>query len=255
MQKLNVDGGFDGLDDFVVKMKLRSFAKKMTIMDFLQAIDDRHSVRRYTPMPLGDELVERLRDAVDECNAQSGLHIQLVLDEPKAFDCWLARYGKFSGVTHYFAMIGDKGIERFDEQIGYYGEYLVLLAQTLGLNTCWVGLSYTKIPEALDLGVNEKLRCVIALGHGAEAGKKHHSKPIEKVVECEGEMPTWFKDGVVAALKAPTAINQQKFKFSLLGDHQVRARAGLGFYAKVDLGIVKRHFEIAAGIENFSWAD
>lgn len=46
-------------------------------------------------------------------------------------------------------------------------------------------------------------------------------------------------------LMAPTAMNQQKFTFTLKGD-KVRADAGLGFYAKVDLGIVKYHFELGA---------
>jgi hypothetical protein len=34
-----------------------------------------------------------------------------------------------------------KKSDDLDEKVGYWGEQLVLLAQTLGLNTCWVGLS------------------------------------------------------------------------------------------------------------------
>lgn len=56
-----------------------------------------------------------------------------------------------------------------------------------------------------------------------------------------------------AALLAPTAVNQQKFTFSRQGD-RVTPRASLGFYSKIDLGIVKYHFELAAGRENFTWA-
>ena len=66
-------------------------------------------------------------------------------------------------------------------------------------------------------------------------------------------MPDWFKSGVEAALLAPTAMNQQKFLFSFDGN-RVSAKAGMGFYAKVDLGIVKYHFEVGAGTENFEWA-
>ena len=51
---------------------------------------------------------------------------------------------------------------------------------------------------------------------------------------------------------APTAINQQKFYIEKTGD-EVEITAGLGFYAKVDLGIVKYHFETGAGKENFKW--
>lgn len=38
--------------------------------------------------------------------------------------------------------------DNLDERIGYYGEQLVLLAQALGLNTCWAGLSYRKVNGA-----------------------------------------------------------------------------------------------------------
>ena len=58
---------------------------------------------------------------------------------------------------------------------------------------------------------------------------------------------------VACALLAPTAINQQKFKFSLHDGNKVSVKAGLGFYSKVDLGIVKYHFEIGAGVKNFEW--
>ncbi len=46
-----------------------------------------------------------------------------------------------------------------------------------------------------------------------------------------------------AAMLAPTAINQQKFYFELLPDNCVRAICKSGPYAKMDLGIVKYHFE------------
>ena len=58
----------------------------------------------------------------------------------------------------------------------------------------------------------------------------------------------------MAAL-APTAVNQQKFLFILIGDRQVKAEATGGFYSQIDLGIVKLHFELGAGKENFEWVD
>ena len=59
-------------------------------------------------------------------------------------------------------------------------------------------------------------------------------------------LPDWFQKGVKAALLAPTAMNQQKFQFILNGS-QVSAKAGYGFYTKLDLGIVKYHFELGSG--------
>lgn len=49
-----------------------------------------------------------------------------------------------------------------------------------------------------------------------------------------------------------SAMNQQKFMF-MLEENKVMAKAGKGFYTKLDLGIVKYHFEIGAGKEVFQW--
>ena len=48
-------------------------------------------------------------------------------------------------------------------------------------------------------------------------------------------------------------MNQQKFTFALSGN-RVSVKAGIGFYTKIDLGIVKYHFEAGAGTEHFVWA-
>ena len=143
----------------------------------------------------------------------------------------------------------------WEEKVGYYGEKVVLLAQTLGLNTCWVGLTYKKIPGAFQLREGDIVHCEISLGYGANQGVQHPLKPIEKFYEADGEVPAWFKAGMEAALLAPTAINQQKFKFFLRDGNKVEARPlrSMAGYTVIDLGIVKCHFEIGAGMENFIW--
>lgn len=217
-----------------------------------EAMETRHSVRSYTDRKIEGEVKEQLLTAVKRCNHESGLHMQLVLDEPKAFSGFMAHYGKFSGVRNYIAVVGKKGPE-LDETCGYYGERLVLFAQRLGLNTCWVALTYKKVPGVLKMGKEEKLIAVIAVGYGENSGVPHKSKPMADVCSVNGTMPEWFRKGMEAALLAPTAVNQQKFFFSLDGD-QVSAKAGRGFYTKLDLGIVKYHFTIGAGNQNFTWA-
>lgn len=224
-------------------------------MTILEAIRQRHSVRSYTEQPIGAEAVTALQEAIDACNRESGLNIQLITDEPKAFGTSLmARYGKFSGVRNYLAMVGHKNDAHLDGKVGYYGERLVLLAQQLGLNSCWVGLTYKKQADVVQIAADERLRCVIALGYGTTQGVAHKVKDVGKVCRSRtGEMPDWFCRGLAAALLAPTALNQQKFKFTLLPENQVEAKAGMGYFSKVDLGIVKYHFEQGAGMENFSW--
>lgn len=221
-------------------------------MDLQEAMKKRHSVRTYTAQKITGDVKEKLQQMLTQCNGESGLHMQLVLEKPKAFDSFMAHYGKFSGVQNYIALVGPKG-DKLEELCGYYGEKIVLYAQQLGLNTCWVGLTYSKVKGAFQIGAGEKLCCVIALGYGSTQGSSHKSKSVEAVSQVEGAMPDWFRRGVEAALLAPTALNQQKFQFSLSGN-QVSVEAGRGFYSKVDLGIAKYHFELGAGEDQFVWA-
>lgn len=221
-------------------------------MDLIQAMEERHSVRAYTDQPIEGRVREDLLSFIRDREAESGLRLPLVLDRPDAFSGLMAHYGKFSGVRNYIVLAG-KNSGDLEEKCGYYGEKIVLHAQTLGLNTCWVALTYSKRKVRVPLAPGEKPRLVIAIGYGATAGVPHKSKPRESVTRVDGTPPAWFLRGVDAALLAPTAVNQQKFTFSLTDDGAVSARAGLGFYSGIDLGIVKYHFELGAGRENFRW--
>ena len=88
---------------------------------------------------------------------------------------------------------------------------------------------------------------MISIGYGIDAGTKHKSKPLTKLCAVpEEEMPLWFRNGVKAAMMAPTAMNQQKFMISLDKDEPV-ITAGRGPMTKLDLGIVKYNFEAASG--------
>lgn len=226
----------------------------------LEAIRDRHSVRNYLTDPIAPKTVELLRKKIKELNEAGRLNIQLVLEEPKGFSGFFA-YGKFSGVRNYFIMAGEKD-DSLDERIGYYGEQLVLYAQSLGLNTCWAGLSYRKVEGTYQLESGEKIGCYIAVGYGETQGKSHGIKSIEQVSNAGKNTPEWFVDGVEAALLAPTAINQQKFSFEYIPPVTVHDKAtvvarkgkSLVGYTRMDLGIAKYHFEIGAGTENFTFA-
>lgn len=225
----------------------------MVTMTIMEAIQTRHSVRSYMDKKLSQEIISQLQNEITTCNKESGLHIQLVTNEPKAFDGFMAHYGKFSGVQNYIALIGKKSSE-LDEKIGYYGERIALLAQMLGLNTCWVAMTFSRgtTKSKCLLNAGEKLVCVLALGYGETQGVQHKNKAVENVCKVNGKLPEWFQDGIKSALLAPTATNQQKFLFTLNGKN-VAVKSTGGFYSKVDLGIVKYHFEVGAGKENFTW--
>ncbi|MBR1643799.1 MAG: nitroreductase [Bacteroidales bacterium] len=217
-----------------------------------EAIALRHSVRSYLPQPIEKEKLELLRQEVARCNEAGHLHIQLVTDDPVAFSGRMAHYGKFSQVNNYLALVGRKEAG-FEERLGYYGQRLALLIQTLGMNSCWVALTYSKT-ERIELSKEERLPAVMAFGYGATQGVAHKSKAIEKVASGAEPWPDWFRNGVEAALLAPTAINQQRFHFTLRGE-KVQARAGLGLNTHVDLGIAKYHFEVGSGRDHTVWVD
>lgn len=215
-------------------------------MEIMEIIKKRHSVRQYKDTPIEVEKREILNMLTTQINAESGLNIQIIYDEPKCFDSFMAHYGKFEGVSNYIALVGKKSPD-LDEKLGYYGEQLVLKAQKLGLNTCWVALTHGKSSAKISKG--EKQVCLISLGYGRNRGVKHKSKQINELCECQKDMPQWFSDGMESAMLAPTAMNQQKFRFTLDNDGKVRVKCGNGFYTKVDLGIVKYHFEVASGVK------
>lgn len=213
-------------------------------MDYLEIMKQRHSVRQYENKNIEREKRDILLKELDEVNRESGLHIQILFDEPSCFDSMMAHYGKFSGVSNYIALVGKKS-DDLEEKCGYYGERLVLLAQSLGLNTCWVAMTHGKSAAKIEKG--EKQICLISLGYGKNQGVAHNSKPVEQLAHIDENTPDWFKSGIEAVMLAPTAVNQQKFKFELSGDEVTARVNGMGFYSKTDLGIVKYHFEVITG--------
>lgn len=231
-------------------------------MDVLEAIRERHSVRDYEDKPLSDDDIDVLVEEIAYCNYKGNLDIQLRVDEPESFVGGFANYGNIKGARNYIAMVGPKG-KTIDERIGYYGERIVLAAQMQGLNTVWLGLSYNKSKMRATVAKGNVCPVIIALGYGATQGKPHKVKEIEKLclvggkpVERIGDLPRWFTAGLEAAQLAPTAVNQQKFCFDLVGGpagNAVHAQTKLGPYTKVDLGIAKYHFEVAARMHNADW--
>ena len=212
-------------------------------MEIIELMKERHSVRQYTDKKIEKEKREVLNALIAKINQKAGLHIQIIYDEPKCFNSMMAHYGKFDGVNNYIALVREKS--KPDEALGYYGEQIVLKAQELGLNTCWVAMTHGKSKAQIDKG--EKLVCLISLGYGKTAGAAHKSKKLSEVCNYKKDMPEWFLSGMEAALLAPTAMNRQKFYFELLPDNSIKITCGRGLYTKLDLGIMKYHFEVVSG--------
>lgn len=229
------------------------------IQKLLQAITERHSVRNYLSTPLSQEVCQQLQREMEQCCKETPLHMQLITNEPTAFK-GIASYGMFQGVENYIIVSKPKEGD-WEELVGYCGEQLVLAAQVMGLNTCWVGVTYKKVHSVFSLPQDSKVACIITIGYGKSQGTLHKKKSIEELSNCSSTSPEWFRRGVEAAQLAPSAINQQKFYFKLTNQLSadnlpiVEAKRSFSLigYTKMDLGIAKYHFELAAGKDIFRW--
>lgn len=220
-------------------------------MNLIQAVYARHAVRHFDGKPIQGNDKKKLLAIIKEANKKSGLNMQLVTNEPKAFGGAKAKICNFTGCVNYLAIIGPKS-KTLKEKAGYYGEEVVLKAQQLGINSCWVALTYNKQKNAYKINKGEKLALVVALGYGTTQGHKHDSKRFGDVVKTRGQFPQWFIKGVKMALLAPTGRNQQGFKIELVNNNKVIIK-NRSLCKSVDLGIIKYHFELGAGKGNWSW--
>lgn len=215
-----------------------------------EAMKTRHMVRRYTDKPISAEVEELLRARVSENNEKYNLSIKLNTNDTSAFNA-VIKIILAKGVQNFFVMAG-KGSKDLDEKLGYSGADLMLYAQTLGLNTWWVGGTFNR--GKLNAEANgDKVIGIIAVGYGATSGKPHKSKEYKDVATYEGETPDWFRAGVEASLLAPTALNKQAFTIKGIGN-KVKIVCDNGIFTGADLGLVKYHFELGAGTGNFEWS-
>ena len=221
-------------------------------MTMKEAIEKRHMVRQYTDKAIPADIEGFLRARIAENNQKYGLHLALVTGNSDGIGR-MAKLLLSRTVNNYIVLAGTDTLE-LDEKLGYCGADLILYAQTLGLNTWWVGGMFNGKGALKNLS-NQDVRVngVIAIGYGRTQGVPHKSKTAAEISEYNGDAPQWFIDGVNALLYAPTALNKQPYVVK--GDgNRVSISAGDGHFSGIDLGIGKYHFEVGAGKENFEWA-
>jgi nitroreductase len=218
-------------------------------MDIKEAIYARHTVRKFQDKPLAEDVVKALQARIEKVNKEHQVKIKLVTNE--SVPVWgVMKFFMTKGLKNYLVLLGPDRAD-IEESLGYCGIDIALYAQTLGLNTWWVGGTYSKNSASKDVE-GSVINGIIALGYGQVQGVPHKSKAFEDVCQYEGAMPEWFKQGVEAALLAPTAMNKQKFMITGK-DNEVSISCDNGKWSGTDLGIVKYHFEVGAGKDNFQW--
>jgi len=227
--------------------------------DMLQLMKNRHDVRNYSDEPIAPDVAARLQREIDAANEIAGMHIQLVQDDPKGISGFMAAYEQFKNVKNYLVMVGPN-TGRLDEQCGYFGEHLVLIAQHLGLNTCWAGLGFNRKKGSFEKRDGERAAIAIAIGHGRNQGASKEMPAASDISNLNADSPEWFRQGIEAVRLAPTVLDEQGIRIDLMdtanpdGRRHVRVIAAeKGHFNYIDFGIAKYHFETIAGTSNFVW--
>ena len=218
-------------------------------MDLKEAMQKRHMVRKYIDKSLPDDLINRINERISMNNEKHKLSMKLMINNNKGVNS-IMKLIMAKGVNNFIILAGDNS-ENFDESLGYSGADIMLYAQTLGLNTWWVGGTFNRsVSQYVE---NKKVTGIIAIGYGESQGKPHKSKMVEDVSKYNGTViPSWFISGVDGALLAPTALNKQDFM--IIGDgNKVKIECDNGIFTGSNVGLIKYHFELGAGKENFEW--
>lgn len=218
----------------------------MTLKD---AMTKRHMVRQYIAKPISQDVIEKLNERVDSNNKKYGLSIKLMTSDSSAFSA-IIKVLLARGVKNFFIMCGNDEKD-LDEKCGYCGADIMLYAQTLGLNTWWAGGTFNHKATAAKVD-GKKVIGIIAVGYGKTQGVPHKTKTLSEVSYYKGSTPFWFTEGVNAALLAPTALARQSF-FIKGEENVVSITCDNGVFSGADKGLVKYHFELGAGKENFIW--
>ena len=218
-------------------------------MNLKEAMQKRHMVRKYINKPISDDLINKINERISMNNKKFNLSMKLMVNNNKGVSS-IMKLIMAKGVNNFIILAGDNSAN-LDERLGYSGADIMLFAQTLGLNTWWVGGTFNRsVSKYVD---NKKVTGIIAIGYGETQGVPHKSKIIEDVSKYNGTViPSWFINGVDGALLAPTALNKQNFM--IIGDgNKVKIECDNGIFTGSIVGLVKYHFELGAGKENFKW--
>jgi hypothetical protein len=224
-------------------------------MTLLEAVSLRSSVRSYSDQQVEADKLAELRRLIDGCNTDTGLAISLLEDGSEAFRGFFRSYGMFVGVRSLIVLKGDGGDEHLAEKLGYYGERLVLSAVALGLSTCWVAGTYDRKNSVFEIGPGERLLAVVTLGYPGEqkpvmakmAAFAKKKKKLEKLYISDMELSDWFLAGMEAVSAAPSAMNRQPIMFFNMNGYVFASTKSSSEICRIDLGIAKAHFAIAAG--------
>lgn len=206
------------------------------------AVYARTAVRTFTGGPT-DEQLDRLGEAARKFSWQ-GIRIRLFRGP--------GMRGTIKGTNVYAVVLMKKGTP--PELQGFYGEALVLEAVSMGLGTCWLGTYYKGVvQQAAKPESDESVTAIIAIGQCAEQTFAPKRKALEDLTGMQpaelAQLKDWQRAALDAARVAPSAMNQQPWRFSadaqsvtLLPRPAILTKK----YAPIDCGIAMLHMAVGA---------
>ncbi len=233
----------------------------------LEDLRARHSVRAYSSRPVEEEKRNKLKAEATFINShEAGLNFRIVFDDGSPFDSFFKSYGRFKGVQNYLVAIVDPTFPDALERAGYFGEQFVMVARSMGLDSCFVGGTYSAsdVPERVE--VYEKIAFLIPFGYAAEKSslaqkiwKSNKTRPKGRTL-FEGSEEEYreacqllpaLPEALEAVAAAPSAFNkhpvrifmqeamdQDGMKKKVLAARTVKKSR----YSEIDLGIAKSNF-------------
>ncbi|MFC1959021.1 nitroreductase family protein [Chloroflexota bacterium] len=201
----------------------------ITTSRWYRVIEKRRSRRRFEKKPLKANHLDHLKSICNDFRPFDNARALLVTESPdKVFKGAIGPYGKIRGASAFIAFIGNIKSPWVQEQVGYTGEGIVLEAEALNLNTCWVGGFFRPkvVKSLISIGEDEIVIAVTPVGYATKRlsfeeklmtgfGLTHRRKALSDLVIGlkDSEWPQWIRKALEAARIAPSAVNRQPWRF------------------------------------------
>jgi hypothetical protein len=248
-------------------------------MEFQQSVAElikmRKSCRTYDGRPIENSTLQKLDDYVSIISKEANIRVRFTLVNDNETngkpEKKLGTYGFISGTRSFIVGILDKE-EKDTLEFGYLFEKIILFATDLGLQTCWLGGTFSKndFQHNVNLLANEFIPIVSPVGYKKEKPRFLESA-LRTIVGADRRKPwneLFFEEnnktpltgnsagsyrvplemvrlGPSASNKQPWRIikDQNAFHFFLCRTNGYRVT----YYdlQKNDIGIAKCHFELS----------
>ena len=242
-------------------------------MNVKQAILQRKSIRTYKDESISQEMRDKLEKYIADVASPFEPTTRFVLldTDDMGPQTKLGTYGVISGAKTFICGVTEK-VYRYEENLGYAFEKIILYATALGLGTCWLGGTFNRanFAKAVGLKENEIIPVVTPVGYAKEkrnfidslfvksAGSVNRKDWSELFFDgsfgkpLKRETDDKFAEVLDMVRIAPSARNKQPWRIVKNGGmfHFYLCRAlgykeTLGYdIQRLDIGIAMCHFEI-----------